>query len=134
LIPLKDIMLAPGKRFDPASCSENDIIERVKQIFGVISDAMEIEISADKTGVNEYLKEAESGGVINTILFLLLVRQILRGMKVVGLEPDAVLAFQATIRKQLALNRPFADFQSALNAMYHFTTEELYAMSRKFHK
>ena len=29
LIPLKDIMLAPGKRFDPASCSENDIIERV---------------------------------------------------------------------------------------------------------
>ena len=47
LIPLKDIMLAPGKRFDPASCSENDIIERVKQIYGVISDAMEIEILKD---------------------------------------------------------------------------------------
>ena len=44
LIPLKDIMLAPGKRFEPASCSENDIIERVKQVYGVISDAMEIEI------------------------------------------------------------------------------------------
>ena len=44
LIPLKDIMLAPGKRFDPASCSEIDIIERVKQIYGVISDANDFDL------------------------------------------------------------------------------------------
>jgi len=98
------------------------------------SDANFNAVIADKTGVKEYLKEADSGGVKNTIIFLLLDRQILRGIKIIALEPDAVLAFQATIRKQLELNRPFADFQSALNSMYHFTTDELYTMSRQFHK
>lgn len=46
-IPLKDIMLAPGKRFDPASYSEKDVIERVRQIYGVITDVMEIAVMKD---------------------------------------------------------------------------------------
>lgn len=96
------------------------------------SDANFNAVIADRTGINEYLKEAEGGGVKNTILFLLLDRQILRGMKYIGLEPDAVLAFHTTIRKQLELSRSLADFQSALTAMYHYTTDELYAMSQKF--
>lgn len=43
-IPLKDIMLAPGKRFDPSAFSEKDVIERIKKIYGVISDVMNITI------------------------------------------------------------------------------------------
>ncbi len=43
-IPLKDIMLAPGKRFDPSSFSEKDVIERVKKIYGVITEVMDIAI------------------------------------------------------------------------------------------
>jgi tetratricopeptide (TPR) repeat protein len=46
-IPLKDIMLAPGKRFDPASSSEKDVIERIREIYGVIADVMEISIKDD---------------------------------------------------------------------------------------
>jgi len=43
-------------------------------------------VIADKTGVNEYLKESESDCVKNTIIFLLLDRQILCGIKIIGLE------------------------------------------------
>jgi hypothetical protein len=43
-IPLKDIMLAPGKRFDPSSFSEKDVIKRVKKIYGVITEVMNIAI------------------------------------------------------------------------------------------
>jgi hypothetical protein len=43
-ISLKDIMLAPGKRFDPSSFSEKDVIERVKKIYGVITKVMDIAI------------------------------------------------------------------------------------------
>lgn len=43
-IPIKDIMIAPGKRFDPAACSEQDIITRIRQLYGVIARAMNISI------------------------------------------------------------------------------------------
>ena len=43
-IPLKDIMLAPDKRFDPSSFSDKDVIERVKKIYGVITEVMDIAI------------------------------------------------------------------------------------------
>jgi hypothetical protein len=37
-------MLAPGKRFDPSSFSEKDVIKRVKKIYGVITEVMDIAI------------------------------------------------------------------------------------------
>jgi hypothetical protein len=43
-IPLTDIMVAPGKRFDPASCSEAQIIEHVRRIYGVIAETMDISV------------------------------------------------------------------------------------------
>lgn len=46
-IPLKDIMIAPGKRFDPASGSEEDVIRRIRQIYGVIAKTMNITVKAD---------------------------------------------------------------------------------------
>src|SRR3990172_957127 len=41
-IPLKDIMLAPGKRFDPAEHTEQDVIARIKKLYGVIAEVMDI--------------------------------------------------------------------------------------------
>jgi hypothetical protein len=46
-IPIKDIMIAPGKRFDPVSCTEQDIIARIRQLYGVIAKAMNISIKDD---------------------------------------------------------------------------------------
>jgi tetratricopeptide (TPR) repeat protein len=43
-IPLKDIMLAPGRQFDPASSSEREVIERVRKIYGVIAAVMDIAV------------------------------------------------------------------------------------------
>lgn len=43
-VPLKDIMLAPGKRFDPAEHSEQDVITRIKKLYGVIAQVMDIVI------------------------------------------------------------------------------------------
>lgn len=43
-IPLKDIMIAPGKRFDPAEFTEQDIINRIKKVYGVIARVMDIVI------------------------------------------------------------------------------------------
>jgi len=45
-IPLKDIMIAPGKRFDPAEYTEQDVITRIKKLYGVISEAMNIMIDS----------------------------------------------------------------------------------------
>jgi tetratricopeptide (TPR) repeat protein len=43
-IPLKDIMLAPGKRFDPAEHAEQDVIARIHKLYGVIAEVMNIEV------------------------------------------------------------------------------------------
>jgi Tfp pilus assembly protein PilF len=50
-IPLKDIMIAPGKLFDPSEFTESDVIERVKKIYGVIAEVMNISIQGDMVSV-----------------------------------------------------------------------------------
>src|SRR3990172_4153260 len=41
-IPLQDIMITPGKRFDPAVHTEKDVITRIKKLYGVIAEVMDI--------------------------------------------------------------------------------------------
>ena len=43
-IPLKDIMIAPGKRFDPAEYTGQDVITRIKKLYGVIAEVMDIAV------------------------------------------------------------------------------------------
>lgn len=43
-IPIKDFIIAPGKKLDPESFSEKDIIVRIRQIYGVIAKTMNISI------------------------------------------------------------------------------------------
>jgi len=50
-IPLKDIMIAPGKRFDPSEFSELEVIERIKKIYGVIAEVMNISIQGNMVSV-----------------------------------------------------------------------------------
>ena len=44
-IPIKDILLGPGKRFDPAVNSEAEAIAFIRKTYGVISSAMNVSIS-----------------------------------------------------------------------------------------
>ncbi|MCX5824286.1 MAG: tetratricopeptide repeat protein [Deltaproteobacteria bacterium] len=46
-IPLKDIMFAPGKRFDPAEYTEQDVITRIKKLYGVIAEVMDIAVDGE---------------------------------------------------------------------------------------
>ena len=43
-IPMKDIMIAPGKRFNPAEYTEQDVITRIKKLYGVIAEVMDIAV------------------------------------------------------------------------------------------
>ena len=71
-IPLKDITLAPGRRFDPSSSSEREVIERVRKIYGVIAEVMDIAVrdgmveiefkDATPEKFGEAMKEAGEGG------------------------------------------------------------------------
>jgi hypothetical protein len=36
-ITLKDIMVSPGKRFNPAEHTDQDVINRIKKLYGVIA-------------------------------------------------------------------------------------------------
>jgi len=44
-IPLKDILLGPGKRFDPSVNSEAEVIGFIKKAYGIISSTMEVSIT-----------------------------------------------------------------------------------------
>jgi len=71
LIPLKEIMIAPGKRFDPLESSEEEVIERIRKVYGVIAEVMEISIQNDIVYIefrdatpekfNEAMKNLEKG-------------------------------------------------------------------------
>jgi Tfp pilus assembly protein PilF len=41
-IRLKDIMIAPGKGVDPAEYTEQDVITRIKKLYGVVAEIMDI--------------------------------------------------------------------------------------------
>lgn len=70
-IPLKDIMIAPGKRFDPSKYSEDAVIKKIKDIYGVIADVMDISIHDDMVNIafrdstpekfNEAMKKLKKG-------------------------------------------------------------------------
>lgn len=40
-------MIAPGKRFDPAESSTQAVVERIKKVYGVIAEVMDISIQED---------------------------------------------------------------------------------------
>ncbi len=81
--------------------------------------------------IDEYLDSGKAG-VKNGLYFFLLDREILRGMKLVGLAPEAVELFHDTIRKQLSMDYERADYEGCLGRLFTHTTRELFEMGRKF--
>jgi len=81
--------------------------------------------------VDAYLAP-EDGLVKNMITFYLLDGNILQGIKIVGLEPDAVRLFHVTIRKQRAGEWTVGQYDRALGAMYAYSTKEMFDMSVRF--
>jgi hypothetical protein len=77
---------------------------------------------------------SEDGQVKNLIQFYLLDRNILQGIKVVGLELESIMLFQATIQKQRSMKYSQSDYFRSLQGMYAYSTDELFQMSRRFEK
>ena len=85
----------------------------------------------EKNLIEDYLK-LDKGGVKKGLYFFLLDGKILRGMRMVGLHPEAVGLFHGTIRKQLGMDYGRADYEGCLGGLFTRTTRELFEMGRKF--
>lgn len=88
---------------------------------------------ANPEGVRLFMAPVD-GQIRNLITFFLLDRNILQGIKAVGLEPDAIRLFHGTIRKQLDMPYSQPDFDRALKGMFSYSTDEMFMMSRQFRK
>jgi hypothetical protein len=73
-------------------------------------------------------------GVKNALDFILIDGKIVRGIKRVGLDPEAVKLFHDTIRKQLAADYTPAEYDGALGGLFTRTTDELFKMGKVFKK
>jgi len=71
-------------------------------------------------------------GMKNQVTFFLLDRAIIRGIKLVALNPEAVELFHETLRKQLGMNYGKSDYEACLGGLFTRTTMELYRMGRVF--
>lgn len=87
----------------------------------------------DQKVIDNYL-ELENGQMKNMIMFYLLDRDILAGIKLVGLDPEAVKLFRETILRQRSMICSKHDYDRALKGIFSYNTNELYAMSVKFKK
>ncbi len=83
----------------------------------------------------EYIRaflEPEDGQVKNLLTMFLLDGNILKGIKTVGLHPEAVELFHATIQKQLETEYSQADYDRYLSAIFSYSSEELMRMGKQF--
>ena len=85
----------------------------------------------EKDLIQDYL-DGGKGGVKDALYFFLLDREILKGMKIVALDSEAVELFHGTIRKQMNMDYDRADYESCLGGLFTHTTRELFEMGRKF--
>jgi hypothetical protein len=74
----------------------------------------------------------QSYGIKNQLTFFLLDRAIIRGIKLVALNLEAVGLFHQTLRKQLGMNYNKGDYEACLGGLFTRTTMELYEMGRVF--
>ena len=80
--------------------------------------------------IESYLDTSE--GIKNAVTFYLLDNRILRGMRLVGLDPEAVKLFHLTITKQLEREYSQQDYAKYLAGLYEFDVNELFSMGKGF--
>ena len=71
-------------------------------------------------------------GQWNSLRVVLLDAEIVRSIRLVGLEPEAIRLFQETIRRQLAVQYTQRDYDRDLWTVYQKSSEELFALGRRF--
>ena len=96
--------------------------------FGAIEVNFDAHL-ADRESVQGYLQSIK-----NSISFFLLDRNILAGIKVVGLHHEAVRLFHSTLQKQLAVEYNQAEYIKYLTALYNYSPYELFQMGKQFQK
>ena len=72
--------------------------------------------------IDDYLDKGKTG-VNNGLYFFLLDKEILRRMKLVALEPEAVELFHETIRKQIGMAYDTADYEGCLGVLFTHATK-----------
>jgi len=81
--------------------------------------------------IEKYLDIGERG-IRNGLTVILLDRQIVKAIKLVALNPEAVKMLHGTIRKQLGMDYRKVDYEACLGDLFTRTTMELYEMGRQF--
>ena len=81
--------------------------------------------------IEKYLDIGERG-IRNGLTVILLDRQIVKAIKLVALNPEAVKMLHGTIRKQLGMDYRKVDYEACLGGLFTRTTMELYEMGRQF--
>jgi hypothetical protein len=84
------------------------------------------------TDLMERYLEIDENGIKNGLNIFLLDGNIIRGIRMVSLNPEAVKLFHKTLRKQLEMAYDRIDFNACLGGLFTRTTRELYDMGRKF--
>jgi hypothetical protein len=97
---------------------------------GLIDTAFNVKI-AHGEWLASYLN-TNVGGVMNALYLFLLDGKILRGTKIVGLDPEAVTLFHGTIRKQLQLAYTREEFNKTLATLFQVSPRELFEKGRIF--
>jgi hypothetical protein len=87
---------------------------------------------ATRKRVDLYLATDDDDPIKNVIQFFLLDGQILRAMKQIELDPEAVGLFHATIRKQLDMDYNRIDFDRYLTGLHNYDTQDLFRMGKVF--
>ncbi len=87
---------------------------------------------AKRKWVDLYLGTDDDDTIKNAIQFFLLDGQILRGIKQIDLDPEAVELFHATIWKQLGMDYNRIDFDRYLAGLQNYDTQDLFRMGKVF--
>ncbi len=79
-----------------------------------------------------YLDAGDDDTIKKAIQFFLLDGPILRAMKLIELDPEALELFHGTIRKQLDMNYNRTDFDRYLAGLHNYDTQDLFRMGKAF--
>ena len=79
-----------------------------------------------------YLDAGDDDTIKKAIQFFLLDGPILRAMKLIELDPEALELFHGTIRKQLDMDYNRIDFDKYLAGLHNYDTEDLFRMGKVF--
>ena len=87
---------------------------------------------AKRKWLDLYLDAGDDDTIKKAIQFFLLDGQILRAMKLIELDPEAVELFHGTIRNQLDMDYNLIDFDRYLAGLHNYDTQDLFRMGKVF--